>query len=172
MNTQIKILENYDIYPDNTKFGVPESTETMEAAFNLKLPNGERAVLIDKINCEYIIETLEGGLHYPKLKENNKEGYYVKDGYFDHCGDMIRYDMADCFNENELSQIFKENTPPKTSYVRNESGRVVGLIDSSSSRMSVNAGRDNYPAGRDRYRKTSKKGGRRRFETSRYNYAS
>ena len=84
-----------------------ESTENMETAFCKVLPNGEPAIMVHP-RCTYLISCLEGGLHYPppkpgKLIPAGKVGHYVKDGLFDHGGDMGRYLINNIFAEFDFA---------------------------------------------------------------------
>ena len=109
MDTHVKILEAFEIFPDSTKYGVPESTELMETVFYMELPNGEPSVVILE-RCTYFIRVLGGGLVFP---EGGRPGYYDKDGYFDHGGDMGRYQIANRFDERELNQAGKAKPEKK-----------------------------------------------------------
>ncbi len=99
LNTSIKILNSVGIYPRSKKFGVPESTEVLETIFTLVLPDGQPAIEFSEL-CEYLIGVCAGGLHYP---ENGRQGYYAKDGWWDHGGDMIRMMACNVFDYVALS---------------------------------------------------------------------
>lgn len=120
LESHVKILQAHGIFPSTKKFSVKQSTENMETAFWKTLSNGEPAVLIDP-RCTYLIECLEGGLHYPK---NNKgrEGHYEKDGKFDHGGDGVRYLINNKFSEFELASM----PEPKVQVVRQRYRRFTG----------------------------------------------
>ena len=111
-NTSIKILNAVGIYPNSKKFGVPESTEILETAFSLVLPDGKPAIEIDP-SCEYMIGVCSGGLHYP---DKGREGYYEKDGHWDHGGDMIRMMIANLFSYLALAQ--ETNQPQRKKWVQ------------------------------------------------------
>jgi len=100
LNTSIKIMHSFGLFPSNKKFGVPESTELIETVFSMVLPNGEPAILIDP-KCDYLISCCAGGLHYPD--NNTRPGYYEKDGIYDHGGDAMRYAIANCFTQYDLT---------------------------------------------------------------------
>lgn len=105
LNSSIKIMNASGLYPSSKKYAVKESTECLETAFSMTLPNGEPAIVVDP-ECEYLISCYEGGLHFPKKKagkRQGKEGHYEKDGIFDHGGDMTRYLVANIFTEYILA---------------------------------------------------------------------
>lgn len=123
MNTSVKILNSYGIYPRSKKFGVPESTQFVQTLFSRTLPNGEMAVIIDP-QCEHILAACAGGWHFP---ENNKgrPGYPEKDGVHEHVGDMMRYDICNTFTEFDVTD--KKVTYYQPDLVRRRyTGEVVG----------------------------------------------
>lgn len=123
MTTDIKILNQYGFYPDSKKFGVPESTDVLETVFQLVLPNGDPAVVIHE-RCRYAIEVFGGGLRYP---ENGRPGYYEKDNYHDHGGDMGRYLFNNLFDEFALAGNEKPPVKKPTFIRRRYSGEIIGL---------------------------------------------
>lgn len=128
LNTSIKVLNAYGIYPSSKKFGVPESTELMETVFEVTLPCGQPAVLIDP-SCEYLISCFVGGLRYPEKKPGRalETGYYEKDGYYDHGGDGARYMIANAFSQYILTGQ-KEPQYGASDVIREPyTGRVIGL---------------------------------------------
>ncbi len=125
MNTSVAVMESYGIYPDNRGFGVPESTQLMETVFYLTLPCGQPAILIDE-SCEYLISCLSGGLHYPENPRPGRDGYYEKDDEFDHGGDTLRYLIANCFNEYDLTGNKQESRILSRGIYDSVSGRLKG----------------------------------------------
>jgi hypothetical protein len=131
LNTSIKILQSYAIYPSNRKFGTPESTELIETVFATKLPNGDPAILIDP-KCQYIIKVCGGGLHYPD-KNNTRPGYYEKDGVYDHGGDMVRYAISNCFTEYDLTGNERKQPQGRNPIYENYTGRLIGYKERDAS---------------------------------------
>jgi hypothetical protein len=121
-NTSIKIFNSYGLFPQTRKFGKPETTQLIETVFDVTLPNGEPVVLIDP-SCEYLIRCVSGGLHYP---ENGRDGYYANNE-FTHGGDMLRYMIANIFDEYDVG---KGERPAihEDHYLRQQwTGRIIGL---------------------------------------------
>jgi len=124
MNTSIKILGAYGIYPRSKHFGVPESTQFVQTVFARVLPNGEPAVLVDP-KCEHLISACAGGWHFP---EGNKgrAGFPEKDGTHDHVGDMLRYGICNTFTEFDVTD--KRHTYYQPDYMRRRfTGEIVGV---------------------------------------------
>ncbi len=123
LNTSMKIFRRVGLYPSNKKFGVPESTELIETVFSQVLPNGQPAILLDP-KCTYLISCCAGGLHY--ADNNVRPGYYEKDGHYDHGGDGVRYAIANCFTEYDLTGIKIEETPRLEPVYEQYTGRLIG----------------------------------------------
>lgn len=121
MDTSIKIFQAYNLYPSAQKFGKVDTTQTIEAVFDAVLPNGEPAILIHP-RCEYLIECVAGGLHYP---DKGRDGYYANNRYT-HGGDMLRYLLGNVLDEYDVGV---RNRPyiPKIKYIRRQyTGEIVG----------------------------------------------
>lgn len=125
INSSLKILGTYQIYPSNKKFGVPESTQVMETVFYLELPCGQPAVLIDP-SCDYLISCFAGGLHYPLEPRPGRHGYYEKDGEYEHGGDTARYLINNCFNVSDMTGQKRNSREAKRPVFSKVSGRTIG----------------------------------------------
>lgn len=142
LNSSVKILRNFGLYPRSRQFAVIESTEVMETAFAKVLPNGQPAVLVDP-RCEYLISCCAGGLHYPK-EGRGREGHYEKDGEFDHGGDALRYLINNLFDDLALAGKEKIQRPKRTVIRDRVTGRIKGYrtIDTKNMRSKRRRGVD------------------------------
>jgi len=124
LNTSIKILQSVGIYPYTKKFGVPESTEVLEMVFGLILPDGKPAVELHE-RCIYLIGCCQN-LHFP---ENGRQGYYEKDGKWDHGGDILRYLIKNVFDYIDLAPTgMKQNQERAFEYKRRKyTGEIIGV---------------------------------------------
>lgn len=119
MNTSIKIMEGFGFYISSKKFGVPDSTKTMQAVFKQELPDGEPMILIHP-RCTYLISCIEGSV----LDKSGER--YEKDGEFDHGMDMLRYLIANCFDAVDLTGKLRSTVYKSTAIRDGHTGRVVG----------------------------------------------
>ncbi len=121
-NSSIKILNSGGLFPETRKFGVPESTQQVEAIFSMMLPDGLPAVLVHP-RCEYLISCFDGGWAYPK--EKGREGYPMKDGHYEHGGDFTRYLLCNRFDPSDMIGAKKPNRHRGQVVVREEgTGRI------------------------------------------------
>jgi hypothetical protein len=136
MNTSIKIFKAHGFSLNNRKFGVQESTELIETVFSLFYPNGEPAILIDE-SCTYL-RSCCAALHYAE-KGKGKEGHYVKEGYYEHGGDTMRYRIANTFTEYDLTWAEKPEYG-RREYIYGQTGKRLASKPNKKSIISQSRG--------------------------------
>lgn len=133
LNTSIKVLKTHGIYPSNRKFGCRESTELIETVFSLQYKDSDGtvvpAIIIDP-QCEYLIKCCAGGLRYPE-RGKGVPGHYIKDGIFDHGGDGLRYKIANCFTQYDLTGMDQPQYYNKPVIYDMSTGRKIGYKEST-----------------------------------------
>ncbi len=122
-NTSIKILRGLGLPIYSKKLGVPESTDLVRSIFARTSPDGQPGVLVNK-RCDYLIRVLAGGWRYPDKDVGTHSGHPLKDGEYDHGGDVIRHIAGNVVKVSEFTGRQKYQPPQPIREF--QTGRIIG----------------------------------------------
>ena len=101
--TSVDILRSYNIYPIYKRSEVLETVETINRLLTTLAKDG-KPMLRFSPKCKTLIQAMLGGYCYQK-KENKIEPIPMKDGYYEHLVDALRYIVANLFTtQNERAE--------------------------------------------------------------------
>lgn len=116
--TSIGILNTLGIWPQFRKQPIKQGAEIIRQKLMMRV-DGKPGILISP-DQEYFIDMMKGGLHYPEATREGQieKEFYLKDGYYDHGGDALRYIAVEMFTiigqQQEANEIARD--PMKDKY--------------------------------------------------------
>lgn len=93
--TSIDILRSYNIYPLFKKSEIQEGIEWINRLLSTLAKDGKPMLRVSP-KCKILIQALLGGYCYQK-RENKSEPVPMKDGYYEHIVDALRYAIVNLF---------------------------------------------------------------------------
>jgi hypothetical protein len=95
--TSVEVLNSLGIYPTSKPSHIREGLEIIQQRM-MRRNDGQVGILIHPM-CRIIIDSLKGGYRYPEVKDGSPEKEDpLKDGYYEHLMDALRYLCVNNFN--------------------------------------------------------------------------
>jgi hypothetical protein len=119
--TSIEVLNSLGVYPTSKASHIREGLEIIQQRL-LRRNDGQMGLLISP-TCKILIDAFRGGYRYPEVKIGQAEKEEpLKDGYYDHLMDALRYICVNNFNAVPVGTQAVENA-------RNDIMRGFGSLD-------------------------------------------
>lgn len=105
--TSVDILRTYNIHPLYKRVEVNAGIELINKLLN-KLAKDGKPVLRFSPKCKILIQAMLGGYSYQK-RDNKIECVPMKDGYYEHLVDALRYVITNLYTaQNERTEKFRD----------------------------------------------------------------